>query len=201
MHSHISTVTNAQAEYILEITADECRKMHLTGVFSINTNNFIYGLKINQTTTRPTTFAGSMSSDGRCSGAQYSDPYGTWDNVIVQGTTTITLISYQTTINLETNQVRLRSGTICPYTDITCKDIDGGHTFWKTLPMNHCQFNHYDVLYEGYANRMLDTFYENPQIVYSLSTQNVTFALARTGEELLCGYTLIKTEHPVNSRN
>ena len=103
--------------------------MHLTGVFSINTNNFIYGLKINQTTTRPTTFAGSMSSDGRCSGAQYSDPYGTWDNVIVQGTTTITLTSYQTTINLETNQVRLRSGTICLYTDTTCMDIDGGHTF------------------------------------------------------------------------
>ena len=43
---------------------------------------------------------------------------------------------------------------------------------------------------------MLDTFYENPQTIYSLSTQDVTFALARTGEELLCGYTLIKTEHP-----
>lgn len=103
MHSHISTVTNAQAEYILEVTSDQCKNMHLTGMFSIGVNNIIYSLKKNQTTTRPVTFAGSASSDGQCSGAQYSDPYGTWNNVIVQGTITITLNSYRTTINLETN--------------------------------------------------------------------------------------------------
>ncbi|XP_077279178.1 uncharacterized protein LOC143906797 [Temnothorax americanus] len=34
------------------------------------------------------------------------------------------------------------------------------------------------------------------QLLYSLSTQDVTFALTRIGEEVLCGYTLIKTEHP-----
>ncbi|KYN13162.1 hypothetical protein ALC57_14657 [Trachymyrmex cornetzi] len=196
MHSHLSTVKNAQAEYILKITAEQCKKMHLTGIFSFDIHNYIYGLKVNQTTTRPTTFAGSANSDGRCSGAQNSDLYGAWDNVIVQGTTTITLTSYQTSINLETNQIRLKSGTICPYTDATCMDIDGGHTFWKTLPTDHCKFNHYDVLYEGYANRMVDTFFEHPQIVYSLSTQDITFALTRTGEEPVCGYTLIKTEHP-----
>ncbi|KYN09194.1 hypothetical protein ALC57_18687 [Trachymyrmex cornetzi] len=196
MHSHLSTVKNAQAEYILEITAEQCKKMHLIGIFSFDTHNYIYGLKVNQTTTRPTTFAGSANSDGRCSGAQYSDLYGAWDNVIVQGTTTITLTSYQTSINLETNQIRLKSGTICPCTDATCMDIDGGHTFWKTLPTDHCKFNHYDVLYEGYANRIVDTFFEHPQIVYSLSTQDITFALTRTGEEPVCGYTLIKTEHP-----
>ncbi|KYN19400.1 hypothetical protein ALC57_08270 [Trachymyrmex cornetzi] len=196
MHSHLSTVRNAQAEYILEITAEQCKKMHLTGIFSFDIHNYIYGLKVNQTTMRPTIFAGSANSDGRCSGAQYSDLYGAWDNVIVQGTTTITLTSYQTSINLETNQIRLKSGTICPYTDATCMDIDGGHTFWKTLPTDHCKFNHYDVLYEGYANRMVDTFFEHPQIVYSLSTQDITFALTRTGEEPVCGYTLIKTEHP-----
>lgn len=196
MHSHISTVTNAQAEYILEITSDQCKKMHQTGIFPIGINNYIYGLKVNQTTTRPITFAGSTGMDGQCSGAKYSDPYGAWDNVIVQGTASITLTSYQTALNLETNQIRLRSGTICPYTDATCMDIDGGHTFWQILPTDHCKFNHYDALYEGYANRMLDTLYEHPQIVYSLSTQDITFALTKTGEEPLCGYTLIKTEHP-----
>jgi len=43
---------------------------------------------------------------------------------------------------------------------------------------------------------MVDAFFEHPQIVYSLSTQDVTFALTRAGEELVCGCTLIKTEHP-----
>ncbi|XP_071572624.1 uncharacterized protein [Temnothorax nylanderi] len=37
---------------------------------------------------------------------------------------------------------------------------------------------------------------KNLQIIYSLSTKDVTFALTQMGEELLCGYTLIKTEHP-----
>lgn len=196
MHSHISTVMNAQAEYILEISADQCKMMHLNGVFSIGANNFIHGIKVNRTATQSVTFAGSASSDGQCSGAQYSDPYGTWNNVIVQGTITFTLTSYQTTMNLETNQIRLKSGTTCPYSDTSCIDIDGKHTFWQALPTDHCKFIHYNVLYEGYANRMVDTLYEQPQIVDSLSTQDITFALAKTGEEPICGYTLIKTEHP-----
>src|SRR5436190_21377862 len=33
MHSHISTVLNAQAEYIVETTLDQCKSMHQTGTF------------------------------------------------------------------------------------------------------------------------------------------------------------------------
>lgn len=33
------------------------------------------------------------------------------------------------------------------------------------------------------------------QIIYSLSSRDVTFALAQIGEEIHCGYTLVKTEH------
>ncbi|KYQ58859.1 hypothetical protein ALC60_02139 [Trachymyrmex zeteki] len=139
MHSHLSTVMNAQTKYILEITAEQCKKMHLTGIFSIDINK--HGLKVNQTTMRPTTFAGFANLDGQCLGAQYSDPYGAWDNVIVQGTTTITLTSYQTSINLETNQIRLKSGTICVRK--------------KILPTDHCKFNHYDVLYEGHPKLLI----------------------------------------------
>jgi len=53
--------------------------------------------------------------------------------------------------------------------------------------LDHCKFDRFDILYKEYANRMLD-IYEHPQIICSLSTQDVTFALARTGEELVCGY-------------
>jgi len=42
---------------------------------------------------------------------------------------------------------------------------------------------------------MISNINEKLQIVYSLSTQNITFALTKMREELLCGYTLIKTEH------
>ena len=101
MNSHISTVSNAQAEYILETTLDQCKGMHNTGTLVINVNHIINGLRVNQTTSRPITFAGSVNSNGLCYGTQYSDPYGTWQNVVVQGIITITLNSYQASVNID----------------------------------------------------------------------------------------------------
>jgi len=43
---------------------------------------------------------------------------------------------------------------------------------------------------------MINNVNEQTQIIYSLSTKDVTFALTKIGEEHLYGYTLIKTEHP-----
>lgn len=196
MHSHVSTVHNAQAEYIVDTSLDQCKDMHRTGRYVISVNNFVSGLKVNQTTVRPTTFAGSVTSDGKCSGAQYSDPYGTWQNVIVQGTVRMSLSSHQAITNTETNQLHLKSGSVCKYSDGNCVDIEGRDTYWDTIPIDYCKFNHYDVLYEGKANKMASDVDERQQVIYSLSTQDVTFALTKSGEESLCGYTLIKTEHP-----
>ncbi|XP_071653561.1 uncharacterized protein [Temnothorax longispinosus] len=196
MHSHIATVTNAQAEYIIVSTIDQCKNMHKTGTLIINVNNVINGLKVNHTTSRPITFAGSVTTDGQCFGTQYSDPYGTWQNVVVQGIITISLNSHQAVTNIETNQIHLKTGTTCQYSDGNCIDIEGKYTFWETIPNDYCKFNHYDILYEGKANKMISDVDKNLQIIYSLSTKDVTFALTQMGEELLCGYTLIKTEHP-----
>jgi len=196
MHSHIAAVANGHADYILETTVDQCKKMHETGSISLSTHSHVYGLKINHTVSRPVTLAGSLSTDGWCDGSYYSDPYGSWHKVVVQAVVTVTLSTQQAIVNLEANQLRLRSGTVCTYTDNTCIDIDGGYTFWETLPADYCKFNRYDILYDGHANKIVDPLYEKPQIVYSLSTQDITFALTKTGEEYLCGFTLIKTEHP-----
>jgi len=94
MHSHISTVLNAQAEYIIDTTLDQCKNMHQNKTFFVDVKNIIHGLKVNYTTSRPIIFAGSLTIDGQCSGAQYSDPYGTWQNVVVQGIITISLYNY-----------------------------------------------------------------------------------------------------------
>ncbi|XP_071573424.1 uncharacterized protein [Temnothorax nylanderi] len=190
MHSHIATVTNAQAEYIIDTTVDQCKNMHKTGTLIINVNNVINGLKVNHTTSRPITFAGSATTDGQCFGTQYSDPYGTWQNVVVQGIITISLNSHQAITNIETNQIHLKTGTTCQYSDGNCIDIEGKYTFWETILNDYCKFNHYDVLYEGKANKMVSNVDKNLQIIYSLLTKDVTFALTQMGEELLCGYTL-----------
>ncbi|EFN77719.1 hypothetical protein EAI_03510, partial [Harpegnathos saltator] len=133
---------------------------------------------------------------GQCFGAQYSDIINIQQNVIVQGTIIITLQSYNAPINLETNQIHLNSGTKCQYSDKRCSDIEGKSNFWESIPHDFCKFNHYDLLYEGKAEKIMDPVNEKLTIVYSLSTEDVTFALTKTGEEVLCGYNLIKTEHP-----
>jgi len=196
MHSHVSTVHNAHADYIAETTLDQCKSMHKTGTLIINVNNVINGLKVNQTISRPIIFAGSVTTDGKCSGTQYSDPYGSWQDVVVQGIITVTLTSHRAMTNIETNQIHLKTGTTCRYSDGNCIDIEGRYTFWETIPNDNCKFNNYDVLYEGKAKKMMSKLNDKLQIIYSLSTQDITFALTQTGEEFLCGYTLIKTEHP-----
>ena len=44
--------------------------------------------------------------------------------------------------------------------------------------------------------KMTDQDFNHKQIEYSLSTDDVTFALAAKGSESVCGYIVIKTEHP-----
>ncbi|XP_070516614.1 uncharacterized protein [Cardiocondyla obscurior] len=196
MHSHVSIVNNAFAEYILDTSIDQCKTMHKTGTLIVNTNNIISGLKINQTTTRPIIFAGSVTTDGKCYGTQYSDPYGTWQNVVVQGIIKITLSSHRAVTNIETNQIHLNTGTACQYSEGECIDIEGKFSYWETIPHDHCKFNNYDVLYEGKARKMISKINEKMQTVYSLTTNDVTFALTQISEEYPCGHTLIKTEHP-----
>ena len=54
----------------------------------------------------------------------------------------------------------------------------------------------YSVLCERYANKMIDNDNIQNQLVYSLSTQDITFSLASKEKETACAYSLIKTEHP-----
>ena len=191
MNSHVSIVRNGEAEYIQDVTEKSCQTMHSMGSFRIGFSNEIHGLRLNDTARRSITFAGSIKDDGRCSGIAYSDPYGSWENVVVQGTVTITLSTKLARVSLQNDQIHLPSGTTCPLTAGTCIDMVGGHTFWKPMPMDSCKFNHYGILYQGFSEKITDL-----ETVYTLITQDITFALATKGTETVCGYTLIRTEHP-----
>ena len=58
------------------------------------------------------------------------------------------------------------------------------------------EFQQCSILYEGLANKVIDHDFDNKQIMYSLSTQDITFALTAKRKETVCGYVVIKTEHP-----
>lgn len=197
MHSHVSIVYNGRADYVHESGYSQCLRMFQDGTITLGDANLITGLKVNKTSYRSFTLAGRIQADGSCKGTQYSDPYGTWDDVIVQAVARITLKSSYVPVKLNSGRIKLNSGTVCSLADSFCLDSDDGYTYWKPMPTSSCNFNQYDVLYEGPATKIITDMNKSASpVVYSLTTQDVTFALTRTKEQPLCGYTLLRTEHP-----
>jgi len=197
MHSHVSVVNNGQMEYLLETGYTRCRQMLIDGTLSLGVGSIVDGLKPNRTTSRSVTLAGTIRNDGSCKGTQYSDPYGTWDNVVVQAIARVSLKTSYVSVQINTGKIILKSGTICALSEGFCLDPDDGYTFWKPMPTSSCNFQQYDVLYEGSATKIKDdTTDPSSPTIYSLSTEDITFALTKTKEQPLCGYTLLRTEHP-----
>jgi len=186
-------VHNGKYSYIEPITRQTCRRMHDYGSYQLG-STYITGLKSNTTTARPVTLAGTVDNDGKCSGGSYSDPYGTWSDVLVMGSVKITLHDYTADVRINSNQVQLRSGMTCEFGSVECIDIEGGDTYWDPVPVGPCKFSDYSIIYEGYADKIIDE--ELHQTVYSLTTQDIIFALTSVGRHEVCGYSLIRTEHP-----
>ncbi|KAL6419051.1 hypothetical protein ACFW04_011608 [Cataglyphis niger] len=197
MHSHVSIVQNGKREYIREISAETCKKLHDSGTIFLGGNALITGVKINTTSTFSLTFAGTLTVDGRCTGTQFSDPYGTWDNVVVQASIKIATRRLELPIKYATNEIVLPSGSRCRATEGECSDADGTTTYWQILPTDSCNFRRYDVLYQGAAYRLTpkEAQKESP-IIYTVTTKETTFALTRTSDINLCGYRITQTEHP-----
>lgn len=197
MHSHISIVQNGYNEYLHDISPQACRRLHEDGSISLGNGAVLTGFKINATTTRTLLLAGSLTQEGKCAGSQYSDPYGSWNNVVVQAMARVSLKSGRAVVKIESDQIRLSSGTTCSLQAGSCIDGEDGHTFWSPVPTDTCKFDKYQVLYEGLASKIHNKHgTDNTPQIYTLTTHDITFALAKIGEARLCGYTLLRTEHP-----
>lgn len=78
----------------LDIDQYKCSRLHETGSIILGNSVSIFGLLPNSTNYRIVTLAGITNMDGSCKGSDFSDPYGTWNNVIVEASVTITLKDY-----------------------------------------------------------------------------------------------------------
>lgn len=180
-------------DFLHETSKDLCRKLHQTGTFTYGNGPVITGLAVNSSRTIPMTFAGDAE---KCRGAAYSDPYGTWSDVLVKGSLKITLVQAPAKVNTAANKIHLSTGTTCLLSDGTCLDMENGYTYWDSLSDDRCRFNNYQVLYEGLATRISDKSVGMLETVYALVSKDITFALGKKGTETVCGYEIITTEHP-----
>lgn len=195
MHSHISLVSNSKKQYVQELGRDGCKRAHETGSVNI-ASTIIDRIAGNATNFRSVTLAGRTSMDGTCHGAQYSDGYGAWDNVVVQATVRIILRELEVNIKRSNNELILPTGTRCAAAAETCQDSDGAETYWTTQPVDSCHFDRYDILFEGTAVKLSPRPNQTSAIIYTVTTGDTTFALTKTDEFDLCGYHLSRTEHP-----
>lgn len=195
MHSHISIVQQGRKEYIRELGAAACYRLHETGTFAIGAA-VIDKIEINATNHRTVTLAGAVTTDGRCSGAQYTDGYGSWDNVVVQATVKVTLFTREATIKRAAAEIIFPSGARCPVQKGHCLDTDGTESYWTPVAADSCHFDRYDILFEGIATRLTAKEMHTSPTIYTVTTQDTTFALTKTAEFNLCGYKLFRTEHP-----
>ena len=186
---------HGERDYIYNISREACKKLRITGILQFD-NHVISGIKINSTTTHPMLNAGYLDNDGSCNGAAYSDPYGDWESVVVQGTSKITFQEQSARVNLNTDLICLRSGPPCTLSDATYIDVEVGHTFWNTIPTTNCKFYQYSILYEGYASKVEDLVNSRIQTIYLLVTEKTTFLLMIKNAVSVCGYTVLRTEHP-----
>jgi len=157
--------------------------MLIDGTLSLGVDSIVDGLKPNRTTSRSITLAGTIRNDGSCKGTQYSDPYGTWDDVIVQAIARVSLKTSYVPVQINAGKIILKSGTTCILSEGSCLDPDDEYTFWKPMPKSSCNFQQYDVLYEGSATKIKDDITDpSSPTIYSLSTEDITFALTKTKE-------------------
>lgn len=195
MHSHISLVHGGHRKYLVDLDQSACARLHNTRTFVYGQDSVVTELQPNTTNYRTLMLAGSTTTDGACHGGQFGDAYGTWNNALVEASIYITFKDYYASVKSNQDLVLLRSGKRCLASELACIDEDGSNVFWSPLPDDKCQFHAYDVLYQGFANKIVDTALRYP-IVYSLTSDKATFALSKKSERTVCGYTLIQTEHP-----
>jgi hypothetical protein len=192
MHSHISAVRNGFSEYLHDTMDQQCTRMHQDGTFSFGPGALIVGLNDNTTSTKSLALTGIFTNDGNCRGTQYVDPYGSWDGVVVEATVKISLRSGIAPVPIEANKILLKPGIVCTFTEGNCLDTEDRYTYWQRHPSSPCKFDQYDVLYEGIVTKIqeIKPNKEPTQPVYALTTQEITFALTKTGKQPLYG------EHP-----
>ncbi|XP_057319183.1 uncharacterized protein LOC130664100 [Microplitis mediator] len=194
MHSHSSVVANYRRNYLLDLSESLCRDMYHTGSFPLAYNVPVNGLQRNATNHRHVMLGGSLGNDGTCEGTSYSDPFGDWSYVVVDANLYITVNKYMGRVDIKSGMVALRSGHKCNLKDLKCIDGAGYSAFWRDIPADSCPLTKFGVLYEGMATHIIGSA-PNPD-VYTVTTEDITFALARKVVHDLCGFRVISTEHP-----
>ena len=176
--SHSSEVPG-HATFLIRLRETQYKELYQTGSLQIQGSIWFYDLQPLKQHTRVTVLVGFLTPKGRCSEESYADAYGSWQNVVVWATCTITTDRYETVAHTSTDEIKPRSQLTCRYSAGYCIDIEQGDTYWEVNPKEACSKETHIVPYEG--NARLITFQDtdkggNQRVTYSVKEGQKVFA-------------------------
>lgn len=198
-NAYASVVKDGFANYLKTISRDECSMMHTSGSWKYSYSGIANDIKPNSTTLITPLLSGRLYGESDCTGGSYTDSHGTWENVIVQSSITITLNDYMALADTTDGVINLKSGTSRKLIHGTCIDSLNGWTFWETTPINQCDPRLHIVLYVGPASVIKsnsNTSDESHPTTNMAETSSRAFAFQTRGFYLGCFFKTYTTEHP-----
>nr|DAZ90399.1 TPA_asm: putative glycoprotein [Belostoma flumineum mononega-like virus] len=196
MHSHTSIAREGLVnEVVTSLSKQQCKMMHEEGWYRTDLGVMVSGLKVNATSDRAITEAGSVTTNnGECEGVSLSINGIFYSKVVVTSTYRFILRSYLTTVDVSDSKVVFPSGQVFNIHEEEGFDVHDGKVIWESSQLTPaCSPFSSLVLYEGPAH--LYTSPDNTRIVV-LNTSDYTFALTLRKPELICHQHGYATDHP-----
>ena len=120
MFSHLGPVENGLQEYLYEVSAEQCKFIHETGIFKYDNLHTIADIRVNETKTVGIDLGSGKSNRKIVFRRNIRDSYGSWDKVLVQGIIKITLTEEYAKVNVNNNKIHLSSGAVCKFSEEHC---------------------------------------------------------------------------------
>ena len=193
LFGYLEPVENGIQEYLLEISREQCKKLHDTGYFMYNADKIISDVKVNASTTRNLYLAGD-AIDNSCNTGSFSDRYGSYSKVIVQGLFTITITSYTAKLDVENRNIFLTSGLVCEFDKMSCIDLLNGYTFWDRITNENCYKDKLELIYEGNITKISENLDNDTRINYVIDTKEYLIMLEEKGFIEVCYNKFIRTQ-------
>ena len=180
LFGYLEPVDNGIQEYLLDLSREQCKKLHDTGHFAYNSNILLSDIKVNATTTRSICLAGD-AIDNSCNTGSFSDRFGSYSKVNVQGLFTITLMSYKAKLNMENRNLLLSTGLYCDFDQIDCMDSLNGLTIWDRISDKDCVSNKLELIYEGQMTKISENLNNKPKNTYIIDSETYLIMLKDKG--------------------
>lgn len=191
---YLEPVENGLQEYLIDITKEQCKRMHDTHTFIYDSAHILYDLKVNETTRRSIYLAGN-AVDNSCNNGPFSDRFGSWSRVIVQGMFAITLRSYKARVNLQTERVILDNGITCNFNDYQCFGSNNGFTFWRMTHKESCHERNLELLYKGLITEIVEIRPHMNITRYIVDQYEYLILLKGSVSFEICGNVFVKTDY------